>query len=94
MLEPLQLLRFSKYGFVTALSAFLAFLSTQNPAIRTVLIYAWISLTMLGIMACLWKQIEQTEDEIRVGHLLSLGRKFEVIAVLSLITIGVMVGVS
>jgi hypothetical protein len=94
MLEPLQLLRFSKYGFVTALSAFLAFLSTQNPAIRAVLVYAWISLTALGVMACLWKQIEQSEDEVRVGYLLSLGRKFEVITVLSLITIGVMVGVS
>jgi hypothetical protein len=94
MLEPLNLLRFSKYGFITALSSFMAFLSSQNPSIRPVLMYAWVSLTALGIMACLWKQIEQSEDEVRINYLLSIGRKYEVIAILTLITIGVMIGIS
>jgi hypothetical protein len=87
-------MRFCKYGFLTSLSAFLAFLATENPGLRPVLIYLWIGVTFIGIITCFWKTVENTEEGMLINHLLSNFQKLENIIILTLITAAVMIGIS
>lgn len=92
MLEAINLMRFSKYGFLASLSAFLSFIASENPDIRAPLLYLWIAVVFFSVVACLWKQIENTDDEIRIQHLLTMFQKLEAVVIVSLITFGVMMG--
>lgn len=92
MLEAINLMRFSKYGFLMALSAFLSFIASEKPDIRLPLIYLWIAVVFFSVVACLWKTVETTDDEVRVQHLLTMFQKLEAVIIVSLITFGVMMG--
>lgn len=92
MLEAINLMRFSKYGFLMALSAFLSFIANEKPDIRLPLIYLWIAVVFFSVVACLWKTVETIDDEVRVNHLLTMFQKLEAVVIVSLITFGVMMG--
>jgi hypothetical protein len=92
MLEAINLMRFSKYGFLMALSAFLSFIANENPSIRLPLIYLWMAVVFFSVIACLWKTVEVIDDETKVQHLLTMFQKLEAIIITSLITFGVMMG--
>jgi hypothetical protein len=92
MLEAINLMRFSKYGFLMALSAFLAFIANENPDIRWPLIYLWIAVVFFSIAACLWRTVESDDEGVTVKHLLTMFQKLEAVVIVSLITFGVMMG--
>jgi hypothetical protein len=92
MLEAINLMRFSKYGFLASVSAFLAFIASENPNIRMPLIYLWIGSVFIAIIAILWRTVEQTDEGTIYNHLLTMFQKLEAVIIVSLITFGVMMG--
>lgn len=92
MLEAINLMRLSKYGFLASLSAFLAFIASENPDIRMPLIYLWIGAFFVAVFACLWRTEEQTDEGVFHVHLLTMFQKLEAVIIISLITFGVMMG--
>lgn len=92
MLEAINLMRFSKYGFLMASSAFLAFVATDNPSVRVPLIYLWVGVVFISVVACLWRTVEESDEGVRVYHLLSMFQKLEAVVIMTLITFGVLMG--
>lgn len=58
------------------------------------MLYAWIAVTAISVLATLWKVERPTEEGMMVEHLLSLAEKLDVVIILSLITMAVMIGLS
>jgi hypothetical protein len=94
MTDLFSLRKYSKYGFITSLSAFLSFLASENPSIRPIMIYLWIATTAISILACLWKVERNTDEGIMVEYLLSMAEKLDVVIILSLVIAAVMMGLN
>lgn len=92
MLEAINLMRFSKYGFLMASSAFLAFVANDNPSVRVPLIYLWIGVVFISVIACIWRTTQETEEGVTVYHLLTMFQKLEAVVILTFITFGVLMG--
>lgn len=94
MNDLFSLRKYSKYGFITSLSAFLSFLASENPSIRPVMLYLWVAVTAVSVLACLWKVERNTEEGIVVEYLLSMADKLDVVIILSLVVAAVMLGLN
>jgi hypothetical protein len=93
MLEPINLLRYSKYGFIASLSALLSFIAAHNPTARTILIYALVASLILSILAFFMRSTELDEDG-RAKYLLKDTQRFELVAIVALFVLGIVAGVS
>jgi hypothetical protein len=93
MLEPINLLRYSKYGFLTSLSALLSFVAASNETARTILIYVLVASIILSILAFFMRSTELDEDG-RARYLLKDTQRFELVAIVALFVLGIMVGVA
>ena len=93
MLEPLNLLRFSKYGFIASLSALLSFIAAHDSTAKTVLIYVLVALLILSVLAFFMRSTVLDEDG-RARYLLTDTQRFELVAIVSLFVLGVIAGIS
>lgn len=93
MLEPINLLRFSKYGFIASLSALLSFIASHNPTARTILIYALVASLILSVLAFFMRSTQIGEDG-RASYLLTDTQRFELVVLVSLFVLGVIAGIS
>ncbi len=93
MLEPINLLRFSKYGFLTSLSALLSFIAASNEVARTFLIYLMVAATVLSILAFFMRGTE-LDSEGRAVYLLRDTQRFEILAIVMLFVLGIIAGMS
>lgn len=94
MNDALSLRKYARYGFIMSLSCFLSFLASENPSLRPIMLYAWIAVTAIAVLATFWKVERQTEEGAMVEHLLSMAEKLDVVIILSLITMAAMIGLS
>jgi hypothetical protein len=93
MLEPINLLRFSKYGFLTSLSAFLSFIAASNETARTVLIYVMVASIVLSLFAFFMRGNE-LDEEGKAQYLLKDTQRFELILIIALFVLGMIAGLS
>ncbi len=93
MLEPINLLRYSKYGFIASLSALLSFIGAHNQTARTILIYALVASLILSILAFFMRGTELDEDG-RARYLLKDTQRFELVAIVALFVLGIIAGVA
>jgi hypothetical protein len=93
MLEPINLLRYSKYGFLTSLSALLSFIAASNPTARTFLIYLMGGATFLSVFAFFMRGTE-LDEEGRVKYLLKDTQRFELLAIVIMFVLGMIAGLS
>ncbi len=93
MLEPINLLRYSKYGFLTSLSALLSFVAASNETARTILIYVLVASIILSILAFFMRSTELDEDG-RARYLLKDSQRFELVTIVALFVLGIVAGVS
>ncbi len=93
MLEPINLLRFSKYGFLTSLSALLSFIAAYNQTARMILIYAMCAAIILSLLA-FFMRANEVDEEGRVRYLLKDTQRFEILVVVSMVVLGVIAGIS
>lgn len=93
MLEPINLLRFSKYGFLTSLSAFLSFIGAHNETARTIFIYGMCAAIILSLFAFFMRSNE-LDEEGRARYLLKDTQRFEMLAVVMMFVLGFIAGMA
>lgn len=93
MLEPINLLRFSKYGFLTSLSALLSFIAAYNPTARTILVYGMCFTVILSLLA-FFMRTNELDEEGRAKYLLKDTQRFEILAIVMIVVLGVIAGIS
>lgn len=93
MLEPINLLRFSKYGFLTSLSALLSFVAASNETARTFLVYLMVFATALSVLAFFMRGTE-LDEEGRASYLLKDTQRFELLAIVMLFVLGMIAGLA
>jgi hypothetical protein len=93
MLEPINLLRFSKYGFLTSLSALLSFIAAHNEVARQILIYVLVGAVALSIIAFFMRSTE-LDEEGRAKYLLSDVQRFELISIVLMYVLGIIAGMA
>ncbi len=93
MLEPINLLRYSKYGFLASLSALLSFAASHNEAAKTVLVYVMVAASLLSVLAFFMRGTE-LDSEGRATYLLKDSQRFELVAIVSLFVLGIIAGVA
>lgn len=94
MNDLFSLRKYSKYGFITSLSAFLSFLASEHPNLRPIMLYLWLAVTVVSVLACLWKVERSTDEGIVVEYLLSMMDRLDVVIILSLVVAAVMLGLN
>lgn len=93
MLEPINLLRYSKYGFLTSMSALLSFIASHNSTAKSILVYVLVAAIVLCLIAFFMRRNE-VDSEGRALYLLSDIQRFEILTIVSLFVLGVIAGVS
>jgi hypothetical protein len=66
----------------------------EHPSLRPIMLFLWIAITAVSILACLWKLERNVEGELMVEHLLNMGEKLDVVIILSLVIVAVMLGLN
>lgn len=94
MSDLFSLRKYSKYGFIVSTSAFLSFLASEHPNLRPIMLFLWVAVTAVSVLACLWKVERNVEGEVLVEHLLNMAEKLDVVVILSLVVIAVMLGLN
>ncbi len=93
MLEPINLLRFSKYGFLISLSALLSFIAASNSTARMFLIYLMGAATFLSVFAFFMRSTE-LDEEGRARYILKDSQRFEILAIVMMFLLGMIAGLS
>jgi hypothetical protein len=94
MKDLFSLRKYSKYGFIVSVSAFLSFLASENPSMRPIMLYLWVAVTAIAVMASLWKVERNTDEGIVVDYLLSMADRLDAVIILSLVVAAVMLGLN
>lgn len=94
MNDLFSLRKYSKYGFITSLSAFLSFLASEHPNLRPIMLYLWLAVTAVSVLATLWKVERNVEGEVMVEYLLNMAERLDVVVILSLVVAAVMLGLN
>ncbi len=93
MLEPINLWRFSKYGFLTSLSALLSFIAAHNEVARQILIYALVAAVFLSLLAFFMRGTE-LDEEGRARYLLTDVQRFELVSIVLMFVLGIIAGMA